>query len=97
MYNNLFQLAALIDKKAINLPGPTSDKGLIQSVLLPVYFWAGVLGVIIIIVSGFLYVTSNGDAQQVARAKNAIIATVVGLVFILIAFSITMIVLGAVS
>lgn len=93
----LLQFAALISKSEINLPGPTSDRGLIKSVLLPVYFWAGVLAVVIIIVSGFLYVTSNGSAQQVTRAKNAIIGAVVGLVVVLMAFGITTMVLGAVS
>lgn len=97
MQYHLFQLAALIDKKAINLPGPTKDTDVIKNVLLPVYFWAAVVAVIVIIVSGYLYVTSNGSPQQVTRAKNAIIGAVVGLVFILMAFGITTMVLGAVS
>jgi hypothetical protein len=69
----------------------------VKNILLPVYFWAGVIAVIIIIVSGFLYVTSNGNPSQVTRAKNAIIGAVVGLIFVLIAFGITTMVLGAVS
>jgi hypothetical protein len=93
----LLQFAALINKSDINLPGPTSDKDLVKNILLPVYFWAGVIAVIIIIVSGFLYVTSNGNPSQVTRAKNAIIGAVVGLIFVLIAFGITTMVLGAVS
>jgi hypothetical protein len=98
MQHYLLQFAAaLITKDEIGLPGPKSDKGLIENVLLPVYFWAGALAVIIIIVSGFLYVLSNGNPQQVTRAKNAIIAAVVGLIFVLIAFGITTMVLGAVS
>ncbi len=93
----VLQFAALITQSEIGLSGPTSDKDLIKNVLLPVYFWAGALATIIVIVAGFLYVTSNGDAQQVVRAKNAIIAAVVGLIFVLIAFGITMMVLGGIS
>lgn len=91
------QFAALISKSEIHLPGPTSDTGVIKGILLPVYFWAGVLAVITIIAAGFYYVLSNGNAQQIARAKNAILAAVIGLVVILLAFSITTIVLGGVS
>jgi hypothetical protein len=98
MKHELFLAAdKLINRSDIGLAGPTSDKGLIKNVLLPVYFWAGALAVIIIIVAGFLYVTSNGNPSQVTRAKNAIIAAVVGLVFVLGAFAITMMVLGGVA
>ncbi len=93
----VLQFAALITQSEIGLSGPTTDKDLIKNVLLPVYFWAGALATIIVIVAGFLYVTSQGDAQQVVRAKNAIIAAVVGLIFVLIAFGITTMVLGGIA
>jgi hypothetical protein len=43
---------------------------------------AGVAAVIIIIVAGFMYILSGGDASKVNSAKNMIIYAVVGLVII---------------
>lgn len=97
----LYQLAALITtgggSNQLNYSGPKSDSGLIKNVLLPVYFWAAAIAVIVIIAAGFMYVLSNGNPQNVTRAKNAIIAAVVGLVIVLSAFGITMAVIGGVS
>ena len=62
--------------------------------MYPVYFWAGVIAVVVIVVAGFYYVTSNGNPQQVTRAKNAILGAVVGLIVVLLAFAITAIILG---
>jgi len=64
--------------------------------MFPIYYWAGAIAVIVIIAAGFFYVTSNGNPQQVTRAKNAILGAVVGLIVVLLAFTITAIVLGGI-
>ena len=86
--------AALIDASEVGIPKPNkgSDAGLIANVLNPVYFWAAVIAVIVIVVAGFMYTTSGGDPSKVTRAKNAILGAVIGLVVVLCAFSITWIV-----
>ena len=43
---------------------------------------AGIAAVIMIIVSGLKYITSNGDAQAVAGAKRTLIYAIVGLVVV---------------
>lgn len=48
----------------------------------------GAIALLIIIIAGFRYVTSQGNAQSVAKAKNAIIYAGVGLAVSLLAFSI---------
>lgn len=97
MKETLLQFGALITKSQIGLSGPTSDKDLIRNVLMPVYFWAGTLAVIIIVAAGFMYVLSSGNPQNVTRAKNAIIGAVVGLIVVLLAFGITNMILGGIS
>jgi Ni,Fe-hydrogenase I cytochrome b subunit len=89
-------LAALVDASNLGIPKPNggSDSGFIASVLLPVYFWAGVVAVIVIVVAGFMYTTSGGDPSKLTRAKNAILGAVIGLIFVLMAFVVTSIVLG---
>ncbi len=59
--------------------------GTLVNVLL---FIVGSLAVIMIIVSGILYVISTGDAGKVAKAKNTLMYSVVGLVVAFIAFAI---------
>lgn len=94
----LLRFVALIDADTVGIPKPASgEKALVQNILYPVYFWASVVAVIVVIIAGFYYVTSNGNAQQIARAKNAILGAVIGLVVVLSAFSITSIVLGGLS
>lgn len=43
---------------------------------------AGVIAIIMLIVSGFKYITSQGDATQISGAKNSLIYAVVGLVVV---------------
>lgn len=90
------QLGALIDASGVGIPvaGGGDDSAVISSVLYPIYFWAGVIAVVVIVIAGFYYVLSNNNPQQISRAKNAILGAVIGLVVILMAFTITSIVMG---
>ena len=61
---------------------------LIGTIINTLLFLVGTLSVIMIIVSGIFYVTSSGDSSKVARAKNTLLYSVVGLVVAFIAFAI---------
>ena len=95
LYAFLFNFAALIDQKAAGIPG--ASKFSIKYILNAVYLWAGIIAVIVIVIAGFLYVFSRGEAQQITRAKNAILGAVIGLVVIMLAFAITNFVIQGVS
>ena len=45
----------------------------------------GIIGVIMIIVGGFRYITSGGNDQNVASAKNTILYAIIGLVIVALA------------
>lgn len=45
----------------------------------------GVVAVVVIVISGFRYMTSGGDAQKVASAKSTLIGAIIGLVIIVLA------------
>ncbi len=81
----------------IDLPGPKSDTGLLDSILGAVYFWAGIIAVGMVIFGGFMYVVSNGDAGRVKKAKDTMLYAVIGIVVVLIAFAITKFVIGGVN
>ena len=55
----------------------------------------GMIAVIMIIIGGIRYTTSNGEAAQIQAAKNTILYAVVGLVIAILSFAIVNFVLGA--
>lgn len=91
---HLLQFAALIESGDIGFDGPKSADGALKGILNGVYFWAAAVAIIVIVIAGFLYTTSNGDPGQVTKAKNAILGAVIGLIVVIFAFAITNFVLG---
>lgn len=72
-----------------------ADAGtLVANILNAVYLWAGILCVIVIVVSGLMYATSGGEAAKITKAKNAIFGAVIGIVVIILAYAITLFVVG---
>ena len=63
----------------------SSVVGIIVNVLL---FVVGIISVIMIIISGLKYATSNGDTGNVTSAKNTLLYAVVGLIVAFVAFAI---------
>ena len=56
----------------------------------------GLIAVVMIIVGGISFATSQGDAQKVAKGKNTLLYGIVGLVVAILAFAIVNFVLGQV-
>jgi hypothetical protein len=61
---------------------------LMKKVINTVLFVLGMIAVIMIVVGGIRYTTSNGDSAQIQSAKNTIMYAVVGLVIAILAFPI---------
>lgn len=90
-------LAAIIDAGDVGLgPGTqvTDANTAWQELLNTAYFIAGIVAVLVIVVAGIYYTTSSGDTSQIQRAKNAILYAVIGLIIIIMAFTITQFVIG---
>jgi len=94
MKEQLQQLAITITPQ--DVPGiPQADESdVLNGGLNAVYIAGGIACVIVIIVAGILYSLSAGDSNQIKIAKNAILYAVVGLVVIMMAFTITAFVIG---
>lgn len=58
-------------------------------------FVIGAVAVIMIIIGGIRYTTSNGDSSQVTAAKNTILYGVVGVIVALLAYAIVNFVVSA--
>ena len=82
------------DSEVCQSKGDDANK-LIKDLINVLLFVVGALAVIMIVVSGIFYVTSAGDAGKVARAKNTLMYSVVGLIVAFIAFAIVNWVLDA--
>lgn len=54
--------------------------GVIETIVGTLLFFVGVTAVIVIIIAGIRMVTSSGNADSVAKARNSIIWAVVGIV-----------------
>ena len=63
----------------------TGSDGILTKVANLLALVGGVMVVIVIIIGGIKYITSNGDSSATASAKNTIIYGVVGLVVIILA------------
>lgn len=90
-------LAANTDEvqKGINQVGGNDDgngagafTNIISSIINILLFIIGAVAVIMIIIGGIRYTTSNGDQAQVTSAKNTILYAIVGLVVAIMAFAI---------
>lgn len=94
----MMRLLAQIDQNDINLPNKdiVNFNGSIANVLQLVFMAAGAVALIMITLAGLKYVLSQGNPQETAKAKNAIIDAVIGLVIAIAAFSIVRFFVGRV-
>ncbi len=69
--------------------------GILRKVTSFIALLAGIVAVILIIIAGFQFVTSGGDAGKVANARNALIGALVGILIVVFAQAILVYVLKA--
>jgi len=69
----------------------------IKNILNTVYLYVGIIAAIVIIIGAVYYITSQGDAAKIVKAKNIIIYASIGLIITLMAFAITSFVTGAIN
>jgi Type IV secretion system pilin len=75
-----------------------TDVNKIVGLVINIFSWVvGVVAVIAIIIGGFKYITSGGDAGGVTGAKNTILYAIVGLIIVALAQLIVKFVLGNVT
>jgi hypothetical protein len=89
----LSHLAQTINAADNGIP-PLSGDQFLTNTLDIVYFLAGTIAVIVIIIAGVTYTTSGGNAASVAKAKTMLIYGLVGVVVVALAFTITQFVIG---
>lgn len=71
---------------SVPLPGIGAGTNQIRIVINLVLSISGAVALLIITMAGFRFVTSRGNPQQVAQARDAIIYSLIGLVVLMSAF-----------
>ncbi len=62
---------------------------MVNTILTGIYVIAGALAVLYLIYAGIQYITAGGDSAKATSARTGIVNTVVGIIVIMLAFSIT--------
>ncbi len=85
-----------IGEGEIDLPQATleGDNSRLPDMLSWTFVVLAGIAVIVIILAGIRYMTSEGEPQKLSQARNAIIYAIVGLVLASVAFSVVSIVSG---
>lgn len=84
-------------KKGISNSGGTSSSdiaGSIQDIINLLLFLAGIIAVIVIVISGLRYVLSDGDSGQASKAKNTLVYALIGLVVAVMSYAMVNFILG---
>lgn len=63
------------------------EEGIFKTITNVLLFIIGAISVIMLIIGGIRYTTSNGDSTAVTNAKNTILYAVVGIVVALLAYA----------
>lgn len=84
------RFAQIVSENEINIPTSTTDNVVVEGLQILFGIFA-VVAVLIVAISAFRIVISRGNAQDVAKARDAIIYASIGLVismsaFIIVAF-----------
>ena len=75
---------------------PDGLMGVVKTIINVVLSVVGIIAVVMIILGGITFMTSQGDSAKVAKGKNTLIYGVVGLIVALLAFAIVNFVLKSV-
>jgi hypothetical protein len=95
--SNIFTLFAAplkIPPADIGIPTTAANDATLQAVIAAVFLVIGAVSVLFIIIGGYRYIVSNGNASDVTQAKNTILYAVVGLVVTIISFAVVQLVIG---
>lgn len=74
----------------------TSLSGVIKGVINILLFVAGMIAVLMIVIGGLRYITSDGDSNRASQARNTILYALIGLIVAISAYAIVNFVLSAV-
>ena len=92
---SIYRLAeSIIPPDQINIPQKAVTNSTVENVMRIVFGTLGAIALIIIIIAGIKFMTSQGNPEALAKARNTIIYAAVGLAVAIGAYSIVTFVIG---
>lgn len=96
MHDTLLRLYAQYDIKVGGLPNTTADDSKVQAILAVIFTIIGAISVLFMVIGGMRYISSQGDPQEISKAKGTLIYAIIGLLVSIAAVAIVTFVLGEV-
>lgn len=90
----MIRFLAQITSDDFEVPQATLDGNATQNIFQIVFAFIGVIALVVLLLASLKYITSRGDPQAVAKAKNTIVYAAIGLVVAASAFTIVGFVVG---
>lgn len=97
MYDTLLHLFAQYAIKVGGLPDVAANDVKVKAILTVVFTITGALAVLFFVIGGMRYISSQGEPQEIAKAKSTLIYAIIGLLVSILAVSIVGFVLGKVG
>jgi len=85
---HLVRMATLFQPGDLNVPDPELTQTTTETVLKAVFGFAGGIALIMVVVGGFKYISSLGNAQNIAKAKDTILYALIGLIVCVLGYAI---------
>lgn len=76
--------------KTADIEAPVAPQRIIMEVIRRILTLTGILFMGLIVYGGYLFVTAHGEEEQITKGKKIIIASIVGIVIVLMSYSITL-------
>lgn len=86
--NAMIALLAAISSDSVNIPKAEINAAQFQNVFSTILGIAGAVAVIFVVLGGIKYSMSQGNASDLEKAKDMIVYALVGLGFVIMAFTI---------
>lgn len=77
--------------------GCEGDTSLFRTITNILLFIIGAIAVIMLVIGGIRYTTSNGDSNSVSAAKNTILYAIIGIIVAILAYAIVNFVVGGLA
>jgi len=81
-------LAAILEDRDVPMPRNNLTSATFAGALKVVFTIAGIVAVLMVVIGGYTYVTSQGNPEATAKAKNTIIYASIGLALCMLSFAI---------
>jgi len=75
----------------------TTLKDLIISIIRIMLLFAGIIAVVFVIIGGYMYITSGGNAEQAEKGKSTVVNAIIGIVMIILSYVIINVIVNLVS